>query len=236
MNRLTVDVVIPALNEARSIGEVLRQLPPGRVRRVIVVDNGSTDGTPEAARAAGAVVLSEPRRGYGQACWTGIEFASQDPPEVLAFVDADLSDYPEELTQILAPIEAGRADMVIGSRLLGNRERGALAPAAHFGNILAPFLIRLFYGHRYTDLGPFRAIRFQRLLDLQMKDRGFGWTVEMQISALKHGLRVVDVPVRYRKRIGKSKISGTLKGTFDAGRIILWTIFRSLVEGPRHPG
>lgn len=236
MSRLTVDVVIPALNEARSIGEVLRQLPPGRVRRVIVVDNGSTDGTPEAAQRAGAVVLHEPRRGYGQACWKGIEFATEDPPDVLAFVDADLSDYPEELTQLLEPIEAGRADMVIGSRLLGNRERGALAPAAHFGNILAPFLIRLCYGHRYTDLGPFRTIRFPELLALQMKDRGFGWTVEMQISALKRGLRVVDVPVRYRKRIGKSKISGTIKGTFDAGRIILWTIFRSLFERGRRAG
>ena len=230
MSAPVVDVVIPAVNEAGSIAEVIRQLPAGRARRVVVVDNGSTDRTPEVARAAGAVVVSEPRRGYGRACWTGLEFLSQDPPEVVAFVDGDLSDYPEELAAILEPIEAGRAELVIGSRLRGTRERGALAPAAHFGNILAPFLIRVFYGHRYTDLGPFRAITWSGLQRLGMRDRGFGWTVEMQILALKRGLQVAEVPVRYRKRIGKSKISGTLSGTFHAGRIILWTIFRSLLR------
>ena len=232
MSRLTVDIVIPALNEAQSIGEVLRQLPPGRARRVVVVDNGSTDGTAEAARAAGAEVLSEPRRGYGRACWTGIEHVCKDPPDILAFVDADLSDFPGELLRILEPIEAGRADLVIGTRLGGGLEKGALTPAQHFGNILAPTLIQLLYGHRYGDLGPFRAIRFPELLSLGMRDRGFGWTVEMQIRALQRGLRPADVPVSYRRRIGKSKISGTLGGSFHAGRVILWTIFRCLADPP----
>jgi glycosyltransferase involved in cell wall biosynthesis len=232
VSRLTVDVVIPALNEAQSIGEVIRQLPPGRVRRVVVVDNGSTDGTADVARASGAVAISEPRRGYGRACWTGIEFVRQDPPDILAFVDADLSDYPAELSLLLEPIEAGRADLVIGTRLGGNLEKGALTPAQHFGNLLAPALIRLLYGHRYGDLGPFRAIRFEGLLSLGMQDRGFGWTVEMQIRALQRGLRPLDVPVSYRRRVGKSKISGTLSGSFHAGRVILWTIFRCLLDPP----
>ena len=226
----TVDVIIPALNEAGSIAEVIRQLPAGRVRRVVVVDNGSTDRTPEVARSAGAVVVSEPRRGYGRACWTGLDFLEANPPDVVAFVDGDLSDHPAELTDVLRPIEEGRAELVIGSRLLGRRERGALTPVAHFGNILAPFLIRLFYRHRYTDLGPFRAVTWPGLRLLGMRDRGFGWTVEMQILALKRGLRVAEVPVSYRRRIGRSKISGTVAGSFHAGRIILWTIFSSLLR------
>ncbi|HVP38915.1 MAG TPA: glycosyltransferase family 2 protein [Candidatus Saccharimonadales bacterium] len=231
----SVAVLIPALNEAGSIAQVVAGLPAGRVREVLVVDNGSTDGTAAAARAAGATVLSEPRRGYGRACWTGIGHLARGPaaPDILAFLDADLSDDPAELPRLLEPLEAGRADLVIGSRVLGGAEPGSLAPAQRFGNSLATFLIRLLYGRRYTDLGPFRAIRFPALLALGMRDRGFGWTVEMQALAVRAGLRVAEVPVRCRRRrAGRSKVSGTLGGTFHAGRVILWTILACRVRRP----
>jgi hypothetical protein len=219
---MRIAVVIPALNEEKSLPLVLAALP--EVDHVVVVDNGSTDRTAEVARAAGARVVSEPRRGYGSACLAGI--AALKEPEVVVFVDADFSDHPEELPLLVKPIMEGRADLVIGSRVLGTRERGALLPQARFGNALACFLMRILYGHRYTDLGPFRAVRFDALNRLGMRDRDFGWTVEMQVRALRQGLRVAEVPVSYRRRVGASKITGTVSGTLRAGYKILFTIFR----------
>lgn len=222
---MTIACVIPVLNERSSIGLVIRALPSG-VSRVVVVDNGSTDGTGDEALACGAEVVNEPRRGYGSACLRGIDHLRSRPPDILVFLDGDYSDYPEEMPWLVEPIERGRADLVVGSRVRGRAEPGALLPQARFGNWLATSLIRFFTGFAYTDLGPFRAIKFDRLLDLDMDDRGFGWTVQMQIRAVKEGLRVIEVPVGYRKRIGKSKISGTLRGSVAAGAIILTTIWR----------
>lgn len=218
-----IRVIIPALNEAASIQKVLRDLPP--VAEALVVDNGSSDATSRLAREAGATVLFEPRRGYGAACLKGIGALPPDTG-IAVFLDGDYSDDPRELESLVAPIRRGEADLVIGSRVLGRRERGALLPAARFGNWLAVGLIRRFWQYRYTDLGPFRAIRFAALQRLDMRDRDFGWTVEMQIKALKARLRVREVPVSYRRRIGHSKISGTVTGSLRAGRKILWTIFR----------
>lgn len=227
-------MIIPALDEEASIGNVLRALPVDRVRRVIVADNGSRDRTAQVASALGAIVVSEPRRGYGSACLAGLRCAAQDPPEIVVFLDADFSDHPEELPALVAPLLAGSADLVIGSRIRGCAEPGALAPQARYGNQLACLLIAWRYGHRYTDLGPFRAIRWESLQALGMRDPAFGWTVEMQIKALVRGLRVVEVPVRYRRRIGRSKITGTVTGTLRAGAKILWTIFRyAIAEPPR---
>jgi glycosyltransferase involved in cell wall biosynthesis len=218
-----IAVIIPVLDEEESIGKVLRDIPDG-VRQVVVVDNGSRDRTAEVAREMGALVVCEPRRGYGQACLTGI--AHLDNPDIVVFLDGDYSDHPEEMPALVAPLVAGEADMVIGSRILGERERGALLPQARFGNWLSTLLIRLIFGVSFTDLGPFRALRYDALRRLAMQDRDFGWTVEMQVKAARLGLRWVEVPVRYRRRIGVSKITGTLSGTLRAGHKILWTIFR----------
>lgn len=221
---LLVDAVIPALNEADSIGLVLDAIPRPPVRRVVVCDNGSTDATAEIARAHGALVVYEARRGYGSACLAAIAALESDPPDVVLFLDADGSDNPSEAIPILEPIVAGRADFVVGSRVLGEREPGALTTQARFGNWLATRLLLALYGVRYTDLGPFRAIRYRSLRDLGMKDPDYGWTVEMQIKAARARLRAIEVPVRYRKRIGRSKISGTISGTLRAGVKILGTI------------
>jgi glycosyltransferase involved in cell wall biosynthesis len=223
----TVDVVIPALDEEASLPLVLADLPRGRVRRVVVADNGSTDGTARVAAAGGAIVVAAERRGYGSACLAALDYLRRNgPPEIVAFVDADYSDHPEELPLLLAPLSAGRADLVIGSRVLGRRERGALLPQARAGNLVACLLIRLLYGHRYTDLGPFRAARWDALERLGMSDPDFGWTAEMQVKALAAGLTVAEVPVSYRRRVGVSKITGTVTGTLRAGYKILWTVLR----------
>jgi glycosyltransferase involved in cell wall biosynthesis len=220
-----VAVVIPVFNEERSLPLVVADVPRDRVAEIVVVDNGSTDDTSSVARGLPVRLVREERRGYGSACLAGIEALKSSPPEVVVFLDGDYSDHPEELPLLLAPIAAG-ADLVIGSRMLGSREPGALLPQARFGNALACSLIRLLFGHRYTDLGPFRAIRWDALEQLGMSDRDFGWTVEMQIKAIREGLRVVEVPVSYRRRVGVSKISGTLSGTLRAGSKILRTIGR----------
>ena len=221
---MNVSVIIPALNEEESIGKVIADIPKVCIGEIIVVDNGSIDRTAEVARAAGARVVQETRKGYGYACLAGI--AVLNAPEIVVFLDGDYSDFPSEMPLLIQPILVGDAEMVIGSRIRGAREKGALLPQARFGNALATFLIRLLFHVQYTDLGPFRAIRYEQLLAMDMQDKTFGWTVEMQVKAAKMGLRVCEVPVSYRKRIGQSKITGTVRGTILAGYKILTTIFR----------
>ncbi|ARK10216.1 glycosyltransferase family 2 protein [Fibrella sp. ES10-3-2-2] len=221
-------VIIPAFNEENSVGNVIREIPMHVVSEVIVVNNNSNDQTAVQAAAAGATVLDEPIQGYGRACLRGIAYAHnrQQKPDIIVFLDADYSDYPAELTDVIAPILADTADLVIGSRALGERQQGSMTPQQVFGNWLATRLIHWLYGVRFTDLGPFRAIRYTSLIALDMQDTTYGWTVEMQVKAAKRGLRSVEVPVRYRRRIGHSKISGTLRGTVLAGYKILTTIAR----------
>jgi glycosyltransferase involved in cell wall biosynthesis len=234
---VTVDVVIPALNEAESIGLVLASLPRPPIRRAVVCDNGSSDRTAEIAEGHGAVVVREPRRGYGSACLRALRALDADPPDIVLFMDADRSDDPDDTSAVLEPILAGRADLVIGSRVLGTREPGALTPQSRVGNWIATRLIGWLYGVRYTDLGPFRAIRYASLAALHMRDPDFGWTVEMQVKAARARLRSEEVPVRYRRRIGRSKISGTLSGATAAGIKILGTIGRDVARhgGPARP-
>lgn len=221
---MRVGVIIPARNEAAALKRVLTEIPRGLVHEIIVVDNGSTDGTAEVAASCGARVVREPRPGYGRACRAGL--AALDPAvETVVFLDGDHSDYPEELARLLEPIAQGRSDLVIGSRV-ARAEPGSLTGPQRLGNRLACALMRWWLGARYTDLGPFRAIRRQALDRLRMEDRAFGWTVEMQAKAARQGLRVVEIPVRYRRRIGRSKISGTISGTVRAGVAILSTIIR----------
>lgn len=226
-NGYTIGVVIPALNEQEAIARVISEIP-GWVDEIIVADNGSTDNTAKLAEECGARVVCVSRRGYGSACQAGIE--ALNGSRIVVFLDGDHSDFPEEMGSLVDPIAAGEADMVIGSRMLGEREPGALAPQAHLGDMLACFLMRLFWRFKYTDLGPFRAIRYSMLKRIDMRDRGYGWTVEMQIKAVRNGLKILEVPARYRRRIGKSKISGTLKGVVGAGTKILTTIFRSALS------
>jgi glycosyltransferase involved in cell wall biosynthesis len=227
---LQTDVIIPAFNEAPSIGRVLRDIPKAWVREVVVVDNGSTDQTGQEAKRNGATVLSQPNKGYGNACLKGIDYLRSKPvaeqPDVVVFLDGDYSDYPQELSNLVAPIARDEADFVLGSRTMGDRKPGSMMPQQLFGNWLATNLILLLFGTRFTDLGPFRAIRFPSLLALGMIDRNYGWTVEMQIKALKQGLRWQEVPVSYRPRIGHSKVSGTLRGTVGAGYKIITTILK----------
>jgi glycosyltransferase involved in cell wall biosynthesis len=223
-----IKVIIPAFNEERSIALVLQDIPKNSVDEVIVVNNASTDQTAEVARANGATVLHENRKGYGSACLKGLQYVAQlsKKPDIILFLDADYSDHPEEMPQLIAPILENQMDLVIGSRALGNREKGSMTFPQVFGNWLATRLLKAFYRSQFTDLGPFRAIRYQSLVQINMQDQNFGWTVEMQLKAAKHRLKCCEVPVTYRKRTGVSKISGTVKGTIMAGYKILWTIFK----------
>jgi len=222
--RMKIAVIIPALNEESALPLVLADLPA--VDRVIVVDNGSTDRTAQKAREGGAEVLKEPRRGYGRAVLTGLDALTSNPPDIVVILDADYSDHPDELPLLVGPIEKDEADLVIGSRVLGEAAPGSLPINQRLGNRLATFLIARLFRHRFTDLGPFRAIRYESLKALEMEDTDFGWNVEMQIKAVKSGLRIKEVPVHYRRRIGQSKISGTVRGTLRAGSKIMRTIHR----------
>lgn len=222
----TIAVVIPAFNEDQSILRVLEDIPAGLLDEVIVVDNRSTDETASMARAWGATVLAEPRRGYGSACLTGITHALARGYDIIVFLDADYSDHPEEMTAIVEKITRDGYEMVIGSRMIGEREQGAMPPHAAFGNWLATSLIRVIWRERFTDLGPFRAITANALRRIRMRDTNYGWTVEMQIKAARFGLRSTEIPVRYRKRVGVSKISGSIVGSIRAGYKILLTIAR----------
>ena len=225
-----IRVIIPAFNEQNAVGMVLDEIPKDWVKEIIVVDNGSTDDTYQQAKSRGATTLQEPIKGYGQACLKGLSYLEENKinPDIVIFLDGDHSDYPEQLPLLAQPIMDGEADLVIGSRKLGSKEKGSMPPPQVFGNWLATTLMKIFYGVRYTDLGPFRAIRFDKLLEINMVDRTYGWTVEMQVKAARHKLKTAEVPVNYKKRIGVSKVSGTIKGTIMAGYKIIWTIFKYL--------
>lgn len=222
-----IDVLIPAFNEENSVGKVIEAIP-SLVRNIIVVNNNSNDATHTVAKAVGAIVLDEPIKGYGMACLTGMAYLDQlsTPPDILVFLDADFSDYPEQLPDIIQPILTSNMDMVIGSRALGAKEKGSMTFPQIFGNWLATTLMRWIFRTSYTDLGPFRAIRWQALKAIGMEDKNYGWTIEMQIKAAKLGMKTMEVPVNYRKRIGVSKVSGTVKGVFGAGYKILYTIWK----------
>lgn len=223
-----IDVIIPAYNEEESIGLVLKDIPEGLVRQVLVANNNSSDQTAEIAKKEGAKVVFESEQGYGAACLKAIDFSfrTQPPPDILVFLDADYSDHPEEITKVLQPILAGEVELVIGSRALGQREKGSMMPQQIFGNWLATTLMRWMYGSTFTDLGPFRAITTRAYREIGMCDRNFGWTVEMQVKALKKKVSHTEVPVTYRRRKGVSKVSGTIKGSILAGYKIIYTIFK----------
>ncbi|MDP5170238.1 MAG: glycosyltransferase family 2 protein [Bacteroidia bacterium] len=232
MQTPNIYVIIPAFNEEESITKVVKDIPAGLVREVIVCSNGSTDRTEANARAAGATVVVEPRKGYGFACLKGMAHLAAkqgaDRPDIVVFLDGDYSDYPEQMPELIAEILNDKADLVIGSRALGNREKGSMMPQQIFGNWLATTLIKLLYRVEFSDLGPFRAITYDALLAIDMQDTTFGWTVEMQVKAAKLRLRCSEVPMMYRQRIGVSKVTGTVRGTIMAGYKILWTIFKLL--------
>ena len=225
---MVVDIIIPAHNEEHAIARVIEEIPRDAVREIIVVNNASTDKTEKIAVNAGANVINEERAGYGSACLAGIHYISrkENPPEIVVFLDGDHSDYPEQMLRLIQPIKENKADFVIGSRALGQKESGAMTIPQVFGNALATFILRNFYKQKTTDLGPFRAIKFSTLQSLGMVDKDYGWTVEMQVKAAKQNVRFMEVPVDYRNRIGHSKISGTVKGVFGAGYKILYTLFK----------
>lgn len=220
-----IDVIIPAYNEQHAIGLVVGEVPDF-IRHIVVVNNNSNDHTKINAIGAGALVVDEPQRGYGKACLSGMAYIQgfEIQPDIVVFMDADYSDYPEEMSDLVYPILKQNVDFVIGSRAKGKREKGSMTFPQIFGNWLATSLMRSIYGVEFSDLGPFRAIKWEKLLSLCMKDQNYGWTIEMQIKAHQHQLLIAEVPVNYKKRIGTSKVSGTLKGTFLAGYKILWTI------------
>ncbi|MGC1630850.1 MAG: glycosyltransferase family 2 protein [Gelidibacter sp.] len=223
----SIKVIIPAYNEADSIALVINEIP-SIVDEVIVINNNSTDKTAEVAQRAGATVFFQPQMGYGNACLKGMQYVAtlSKKPDIIVFMDGDYSDYPEELTKIVKPIIEDNLDLVIGARVSRLQEKGSMTPQQHFGNWLATFLMRILFGAKFTDLGPFRAIRYQKLLDLQMQDKTYGWTIEMQLKALKQNLTYIEVPLKYKKRIGISKVSGTIKGSIFAGVKILGWIFK----------
>jgi len=222
-----IDVIIPAYNEEKSIPKVLADIP-NIVRNILVANNNSTDRTGEVAKAAGAEVVFEGQKGYGKACLTAMDWIRNQEvqPDIVVFLDGDYSDYPDEMTDLIRPILDRKADMVIGSRALGKREAGSMTFPQVFGNWLATTMMRYIQGAKFSDLGPFRAISWKKLLELNMIDQNFGWTIEMQIKAHQKGLRYTEVPVNYRKRIGVSKVSGTVKGVIGAGYKIIFTIFK----------
>lgn len=223
---MSIDVVIPALNEAQAIGRVLAEIPTW-VRQVVVVDNGSSDGTAAAAERAGALVVHEDRRGYGYACLAGI--AALEKPEVVVFLDGDYSDYPAEMAQVVAPIRQGCADLVIGSRLAGRMQPGAMLWHARLGNRLLSFLLRRLARMQVTDIGPFRAIRWECLQALNMQEGRYGWTLEMMVKAARCGYRIQETPVSYRPRLGHSKVSGSAEASLKAALVMLWTVARYAV-------
>lgn len=220
-------VVIPAFNEEEALPKVISDIPKF-VDEIIVVNNGSSDNTVLVAKSLGATVLNEFERGYGAACLKAIDYLKDKSADIVTFLDADYSDFPDEMESIVSPIIIKNYDLVIGSRILGKREKGSMLPQAVFGNWLASTLIKLFWNYKFTDLGPFRAIKYSSLQKLEMRDRNFGWTVEMQIKAAKHKMKCIEIPVRYRKRIGNSKVTGTLTGTIKASVKILYLIFSSV--------
>lgn len=227
MNTHIIDVLIPAYNEQNSVQKVVKDIP-ALVRNIIVVNNNSNDDTKIKAQEAGALVIDEPVQGYGKACLTGMAYIKslERVPDILVFLDADYSDYPEQLIDLVRPIIKEDYDMVIGSRAKGRRDKGSMTPPQVFGNWLATVLMKRIYRVSYSDLGPFRAIKWQKLLALGMVDESYGWTIEMQIKSAQMGFKTTEVSVDYRKRIGSSKISGTVKGVLGAGYKILWTIWR----------
>ena len=224
-------VIIPAYNEAQSIGQVISEIPD-LISEIIVVNNNSTDNTAAVATAAGATVLLEEQMGYGYACLKGINYAGKrsKTPHIIVFMDGDYSDYPEDLHKVIAPILKGDVDFVIGARDKELREEGSMTPQQVFGNWLATFLMKLIFKAKFTDLGPFRAIRYEQLMALEMEDKTYGWTVEMQLKVLKKKIAYTEVPVRYKKRIGISKVSGTVKGSIFAGIKILGWIFKYSIK------
>lgn len=230
INKQNIVVIIPAFNEENSVGKVIADIPKDIVNEVIVVNNNSNDLTSLNAFNAGATVVDEPNQGYGNACLKGLAYLKElkNKPDIVIFLDADYSDYPEEIALLIAPILNQDYDMVIGSRALGDRESGSMMPQQIFGNWLATTLLNFFYKVNYTDLGPFRAIKYDKLLEIDMVDRNYGWTVEMQLKAAKLKFKTMEVPVKYRVRIGHSKVSGTIKGTIGAGYKIITTIFKYL--------
>ncbi len=222
-----IKVIIPAFNEADSIAQVIHEIPD-IVSEIIVVNNNSSDETAKKAQDTGATVLNENKRGYGHACLCGMDYIAKQSnlPDIIVFIDGDYSDYPEEMTKVIKPILDQSIDFVIGARVKEKREKGSMTPQQVFGNWLATFLMKLFFRATFTDLGPFRAIRYDKLLALEMEDKTYGWTVEMQLKALKNKMTYTEVPVRYKKRIGISKVSGTVKGSIFAGVKILGWIFK----------
>jgi len=223
---MRISVIIPVLNEEKTLPSVLNDIPKDVVDEVVVVDNGSSDRTPDIARGWGATVLFEPRRGYGYPCLKGIEYLRDKGTDIVVFLDGNYSDHPDEIERLVKPIIEDDYDLVIGSRVLGKAERGALRLPVRFGNKLATILIRLIYGFRYTDLGPFRAIKFKRLLELDMCDN-LGWTVEMQVKAVKRGFKIIEVPVSYRRGTGRSKFTGDIRGILRIGYRIIRAILKS---------
>ncbi len=224
-----IAVIIPVLNEEKSIGLVLDALPREKIETIVLVDGGSQDDTVKIAGKKGATVLNGPTLGYGHACLMGLEHLSTFPPNIVVFLDGDYSDFPEEISLLIDPILKGEKDFVLGSRIAGRKEEGAMPFHAVWGNKIACFLINLLFGHSYSDLGPFRAIRYDKLMELHMRDLTYGWTVEMQVKAVRVGLKIVEIPVSYRKRLGKSKISGSFSGSVKAGTKIIFTILKNFL-------